>query len=161
MFFEHNGKRSRVVLILDNSKFFVRKSLFRLHNAWICTQFDHPHSFGSSVHIALNNTETVLFFVCFGFLMCTHTEGECCMMHCSSHCGHVSWIHRYLWIMRDFACTFITEQRILVKGTLCSNAQKTPKPYCSPYFSLSCCMRRRLRSLTWWPKAHETNRCTF
>ena len=35
-----------------------------------------PFGYRSSVQRALNNTETVLFGVCFAFLMCIHTEVE-------------------------------------------------------------------------------------
>ena len=41
--------------------------------AWIWAQFDHlaaPLGFSSSVHRALNNTETMLFCVCFALPMC-------------------------------------------------------------------------------------------
>ena len=70
------------VHILDKSSFCVRKYLFPVHNAWIWAQFDHiggPLCFRSSVHRALNNTETVLFGVCIALLMCIHTEVEYCM----------------------------------------------------------------------------------
>ena len=62
MFHVHYSTRERVVHILDNSNFCVRKSFF-LCIAWICTHFDHlasPLDFKSSVHRVLNNTDTML-----------------------------------------------------------------------------------------------------
>ena len=66
MFLGHYSTRGRVVHILDWSDFCVRKTVFPVHN-W--AKFDHlavPLGFTSSVHRALNNTETVLLGVfCF------------------------------------------------------------------------------------------------
>ena len=51
--------------------------------------------------------------------------------------------------MCDFAHSWITQQLILVRGPLCRETQITLKPCISPYFSLSCCMGMRPRSVTW------------
>ena len=75
----HYRTQHSVVDILHKSNFCVRKSLFPVQNAWILEEFDHlagPLGFRSSVHRALNNTETVLLL----FLMCIKTELECCMI---------------------------------------------------------------------------------
>ena len=82
MFHGHYCTLDWLVHILDKSNFPVIKSLFPVRNAWIWSQFDHLAGllgFRSSVHRALNNTETVLFRVCFAFLMFIHTEVEYCM----------------------------------------------------------------------------------
>ena len=78
----HYITRDGVVHILDKSGFCVRKTLFPVHNAYIWSHFYHlgaPLGFRSRVHRALNNTETVLFSMCFAFLMLIHTEVEFCM----------------------------------------------------------------------------------
>ena len=71
-----------------------------------------------------------------------------CSRHSSADFGHCSSKLLYLWIMRDFAYSSITEQPILITGPLCSEKQIRMKPRFSPYFSLSCCMQRRPRSVT-------------
>ena len=63
--------------------------------------------------------------------------------------------------MSDFIYSLNTKQTILVAGPLCIETQITPKQCFSPYYSLSCCMRIRSRSVTWRPVAHEANRWTF
>ena len=117
MFLGHYSTRDRLVHILDNSYFCVNRTLFPVHNAWICTQFDHlasHHGFRSSLHRTLNNTETMLFFVCFPFLMCTHTDSMSThqKVHRRPHSGRCtsgSWTFRYLWITCEFGHNSITE----------------------------------------------------
>ena len=80
MFHEEYTKRDWVVHIHYNSSFCG--SIF-VHNTWIWAQFVHlpaPHSLRSCVHRTLNNTETLLFGVCFAFL-CITTKVECCMTY--------------------------------------------------------------------------------
>ena len=82
MFHGHYSTRDWVVHILDKSNFCVNKTLFPVQKAWIRARFDHwAASLGvrSSVHRVLNNTETMLFGVCFALLMCIHTYVECYM----------------------------------------------------------------------------------
>ena len=78
MFYEHYSTRDCVLHILDNSNFCVIVFFF-VHNAWIGAQFEHlaaPLGFRFSVHRPLNNTETVLFGVCFALMMCIQAEGK-------------------------------------------------------------------------------------
>ena len=70
-----------------------------------------------------------------------------CSSQRNAQCGHWSWKPHYLFIMRDFAYSWITEQHILVRGSLSRETQTTPKPCFSPYFLLSCSMGIRPRSV--------------
>ena len=69
----------------DLCTFWTSQTLFLVQNAWnawIWEQFNHLAAlliFKTSIHRALNNTETMLFRVCFAFTMCIHTELEYCM----------------------------------------------------------------------------------
>ena len=68
-------------IMLDNDNFLSRKLCF------LCIMYKFGHSsvkaaplgVWSSVHRALDNTETVLFGVCFAFLIYIHSEVENCM----------------------------------------------------------------------------------
>ena len=149
-----------------------------MHNAWNGAQFDHIAAslgFRSSLHRALNHTETVLFGV-FSFPD-VYSYGSSIVLHdldLGQHYGarftaiHVQdgapAVHRncYLWIMCDFGHSLITEQPLLVRGPLCRETQIMPKPCFSSCLSLTCFMGISPGSVTWlilqrtkWMGAHS------
>ena len=72
----------------DLCTFWTSQTFVSLKLCFLCIMHESGHSsitqqalvvFMSSVHTALNNTETMLFGVSFAFLMCIHREVECCM----------------------------------------------------------------------------------
>ena len=70
-----------------------------------------------------------------------------CLRHSSAHSRSWTSKLRYLWIMRDFASSWVTEQPIFVRGRLCRDTQITPRRCSLPCFSLSCCRGMRSRSV--------------
>ena len=127
MFHVHYSIWDGVLHILDNSNICV--SFLSVMDEFGHTSITYlPLLISSRVLRALDNTETVLFGVCFAFLMCIVLHGRAHSGRCTSR---------------------ITDKYTFVIGSLCSEMQITPKPCFSPYFSLPCWMRKRPRSVTW------------
>ena len=84
-----------------------------------------------------------------------------CSRHSSAHpgrCTSGSRKLRFLWIMRDFAYGWITEQPILVRGRVCRDTYNTETVLFTMFLAF---VLNGPKSGTWCPIEHEANRCTF
>ena len=141
---------------------FVSGKLCFLCIIWICSHFDHLESLlgiRSSVHRALNNTETVSFGVCFDFPMCIHAEVEYCMTYTKGNttvlepqkCTFWTWSWKLLYV--NNAWCFLQ---------FCAETQITGKPWFSEcFFAFVLYGHKPEECNMTWPIAHEANRSTF
>ena len=127
--------------------FFVRNPLFPVHNAWTWAQFDHlaaPRGFRSSVHRSWNNTETMLFGVCFAFLMCKVLHDIHKREHYSARgtAVHILDVGHGNFVICGLCVTLLTaisrNSISCFQVIFCRQKQMTKKPCFQTCFLLSC-----------------------
>ena len=84
-----------------------------------------------------------------------------CLRHSSAHSGQWSFKLRYLWIMRDFAHSWITEQPTFVRAPLCRDANHTETVFFNRFFTFVLYGHKDEECNMTWPIAHEAYRCTL
>ena len=80
--------------------------------------------------------------------------------HSSAHSWRWSWELRYLYIFRDFAYSWITEQPNLVR-LLCRDANNTETVLFTMFFAFVLYGHKTEECNMTWAIPHEANRCTF
>ena len=98
---------------------------------------------GRVLHTGTDITLEMRYLGCFWISFC---PGEMVKNRRQSSAGATAWGLRYLWIMRDFAYSWITEHFILVRGSWCRETQITPKPSFSSFFAF---VLHGPRNVTW------------